>query len=551
MSISRLTRQIVISPIKSKKYEHAMKSPLFIWDAGAVETGLDVIGRSQGVLLAHLKYLVDEFHGVVRSIEYYDLVAGFWLDALSQNIYCAWRDVVAGIEPVEISPIPVIKSLAHAQTMIIDISWHQHLCSAVGLLLQGQSSGNWVVEQGPVRIDNDEWLGVAGKLLQRISTAKPKILLVQPYYKCSRREWMGALWRWRSWIAWDDLRYPISVSSNADLRWRKKQSTELSLPPRNFVELVMTLMPLYLPITLLEGFEDYRTAALALSLPRPQAVYSANALHKNLTFKVLMAEWRQEGTQLLYGQHGGGYGMEPRLAVEDYEIRVSDRFYSWGWQREGLPVYPLSPAMPFARRKSKSKHILMVCLDLPKVPYRLMFLPLTGTIETVHRNTCEFLMGLLDRRNLIIRPYPRDYGWGAFEMMRSAAPDAKFDMSSKFSTLIFACRLVVLSYLGTTWLETLGLNIPTVCFCDPAVYIFSAEAQVSVAALYNVGILHHSGKDAAHFVTSLGNDIEGWWNKAETQEARRNFVEQYANFSLDWKEQWEQEFKAVLDAARK
>ena len=43
------------------------------------------------------------------------------------------------------------------------------------------------------------------------------------------------------------------------------------------------------------------------------------------------------------------------------------------------------------------------------------------------------------------------------------------------------------------------------------------------------------------------DDIEKWWNKAETQEARRNFVEQYANLSPDWKEQWEQEFKAVLD----
>ena len=169
----------------------------------------------------------------------------------------------------------------------------------------------------------------------------------------------------------------------------------------------------------------------------------------------------------------------------------------------------------------------------------------------MHQDTCEFLARLPDRRHLLVRPYSQDYGWGAVEMMRKAAPDAEFDDRKKSADIRFAeSRLVIHNYLGTGWLETLALDIPTVCFYDTETFAFREAAQPHIDALESVGVLHRSGNSAALFVATHADDIEKWWNKAETQEARRNFVEQYANFSPDWKEQWEQEFKMVLDTMR-
>jgi len=309
-------------------------------------------------------------------------------------------------------------------------------------------------------------------------------------------------------------------------------------------------MPLYLPITLLEGFAAYRKAVFSFSLARPDVVYSANALLGNLTWKILAAEWRQEGTQMLYHQHGGGYGLEPMLAFEDYETRVSDRFYTWGWKREGFDIRPLSPAIPHKKNNSPGKGILLNCLDLPKVPYRLMLVPVSVAVENIHQHTCSFLFHLSQRRDIVIRPYPDDYGWGAEERMRNAAPFAMFDSQSNSFSLFFQSALVVHNYLGTGWLETLGLNIPTICFYDPDAYLFREAAQVHIDSLKDVGILHHSGHDAARFITALGNDIDGWWNRPEVQDAREKFVEHYANFSPDWKQQWEIEFEEVLDSVK-
>jgi putative transferase (TIGR04331 family) len=522
----------------------------FVWDAGAVTDGLIEVGRSRPVRLGHLKYLLDEFQGSEQTLEYYDLVAGDWLEILAHNIYCVWREVLAGSWVDEASPIPVIVSTKDAQVKATEGEWHRHLRWAVWQVLNGHRSGNWSVQVCDPEPEGIRRYDFAKRVLRSISTSKPEVLLAQPYFKCSHLESLGALWKWRSWIAWDDIQYPVPVAFVADWSWRKRQSEEVSPTLGSFSELVMCLMPLYIPIVLLEGHKNYRAAVMDLRVPRPRAVYSANALHGHSAAKLLFAEWRQQGTKILYHQHGGGYGYAPEMPIEDYEIRVSDRFYSWGWQREGLHVYPLSPAMPAVRRSHQSKNILLNCWDLPNVPYQLMYKPMPGTIEIMHRESCEFLAESLDHRNLVIRPYPNDFGWGVVKLMQALAPEAQFDRRPSNQISFYAsCRLVVHSYLGTSWLETLGLNIPTICFYDPGTYLFREDANPYIEALQMVGILHCSGKDAARFVTSLGNDVDGWWNKAEVQTARQSFVEKYANFSSDWVNQWEQEFLAAIDGA--
>ena len=107
-------------------------------------------------------------------------------------------------------------------------------------------------------------------------------------------------------------------------------------------------------------------------------------------------------------------------------------------------------------------------------------------------------------------------------------------------------QLVVHNYLGTSWLETLAMNIPTICFFDPTIYVPREAARPYVDSLTRVGILHHSGHDAARFVNSLNGDPSGWWNSSEVQEARREFTARYANLSDEWLDAWIIEFERML-----
>jgi putative transferase (TIGR04331 family) len=518
------------------------------WNSRLVALGLKKVTECEGEILHELKRLLDDYHHWERSASYYDTVMGDWLLHFTHQVYVAWQEVLTGNIPTINQSIPVSSDLTDA----FSLCWqgntlHDHLQWAVASLLEGGSASDWQFERESVVIVSGRRKSVSLRIVQFISTSKPVVLVTAPYFKCSKLEWLSALWRWRCWLAWDDIEYPIRISSQLDFTWRKAQATT-TLPVTNLTELVQVLLPLHLPVALLEGFAEYRKAVLAFPVPRPKAVYSANALHSHLAWKLLVAEWRQFGTLLLYHQHGGGYGIDYLHSIEEYETRVVDCYYTFGWSSEQPHVKPLSSPPINASPSRPRKRLLLSCLDMPQFVYRLHFHPMLGTIETLHRETCKFLTQLPDRRQLLVRPYPQDYGWGAVGMMRKVAPDAEFDDHKKSSAIRYAeSRLVIHNYLGTGWLETLALDIPTVCFYDPEAYAFREAAQSYIDALETVGVLHCSGNSAGLFVASLGDDIEKWWAKVEVQEARRNFVKQYANFSPDWKEQWEQEFKAVLD----
>lgn len=519
------------------------------WDKKAVDDGLNEVGNSHMQVLAWLKELLDRYHGKTRPMAYYDLIAGDWLLHFSHLTYAAWQEVLAGNVPIEGGPIPVAATPAIYNEMRFSDGFHKQLRWEIASLLEGISPDNWVFECDSVLMTGGGQSRLPLRLLRGLNVAKPDILVTFPSYKCSHSEWASALWRWRRWLAWDNFLYPIGIHARLDSAWRKTHAIAAG-QTANLDRLLRVLLPLHLPVALLEGFEDYRNAVLALPVARPKAVYSANALHSHLSWKLMAAEWRQQGTLLLYHQHGGAYGLDRIHAIEEFETRVSDRYYTWGWRRDESHIMPLSAAPPSAPNRTR-KWLLLSCGDYPRAVYRMHFHPMPGTIETMHRETCAFLAALPDRKNLLVRPYLHDYGWGFVDMMRKAAPDAAFDGLQVRSSVRYAeSRVVIHNYLSTGWLETLALDLPTVCFFDPDTYAFRESGQPYINALESVGVVHRSGVSAARFIANLGNDIEGWWRKPEVQEARRNFVERYANFSPDWKEQWEREFETVLDGVR-
>lgn len=523
-----------------------------LWDRDAVAIGLAEVDNCRPIVLAWLKELVDSYyHDTSRPLAYYDLLAGDWLLYFTHLVYAAWREVLAENISTENQVIPVSADLdTHFQMCWQESGLHEHLRWAVARLLEGASPHDWQFECESVLIAGRERHYLSEHLIRGLSTSKPDILVANPYLKCSRPEWAGALWLWRHHLSLNNLNYPFRISAKLDTSWRKAQAVAVA-PATNLNGLLRILLPLHLPVALLEGFADYRKTVLALSVARPKIIYSANALHGHLTFKLLAAEWRQQGTLLLYHQHGGGYGIDRTHAVEEFETRVADRYYTWGWRREEPHVKPLSRPLPHIPPRQPRKRLLLMCVNFPRVVYRLQFHLMPGATQTMHRETCKFLATLPDHSKLLVRPYPQDYGWGFSDMMRKSAPNAEFDDHRIGSFVRYAeSRLVVHNYLGTSYLETLALNIPTICFYDPTTYAFREGAQPFIDKLEMVGILHRSGVTAAHFVAGILNNTETWWNQPDIQSVRQDFVNHYANFSLDWKQQWEREFEVILDEVR-
>jgi putative transferase (TIGR04331 family) len=519
------------------------------WNAGKVVAALSALDECLPVLRDELRDALNDYHGVRHSTQYYDVLAGDWLELFAHAVYAARQDCLAGHGPaVDRQAIPVAAdNRSSLRSAMEDEQWHEHLRWAIARLLEGHTPDRWRFQQSEVIVasgDNGK-LSTSG-LVRGFSTTQPKLLLSAPYFKCSRTEWLAAMWRWRHWARWDDIRYPFDFKCIIDYKWRSGKAAQIDA--RDLVGLLRALLPLHIPAVLVEGFGEFEKKVQSLGVPRPRAAYTANALHGHMAFKFLAAQWQEEGTPLLCHQHGGGYGLDRIHAPERFESRVADRFYTWGWGAAGQRMRPLSsPAMPRIRT-DKRRQVLLNCVVFPRHVYRLHFHPMPGTIETLLDETVAFSAAIAGKRSLLVRLYQSDWGWGMAQAIRSAAPGVSFDDARANAFTRYAeSELVVHNYLGTSWLETLAMNIPTVCIFDPETYAFRSEAQPYVDALERVGILHRSGGEAAKFILSLGHDVAGWWNKPEVQSAREDFVVHYANFSSDWKKQWEREFEGLID----
>lgn len=517
-----------------------------VWNADAVSLGLDEIAKHRQQLLASLKTLLDDFHRANRPLRYYDVIAGDWLEMLIHAIYVAYHSVMTHEQHSREGGIPVAGDTADFLQLTLEPCFHDYLRAIVASILIGESLSCWRFDRDKldVSLGRSEW---RHRLLKgSFSTTRPKLLICNPYYKCSTAEWLAALWKWRRWAKWDDFDYPISYSCHIDQDWRRERAAA-NCPVRDFSDLMQVMLPLSIPAVLLEGFVALRDKLLALKILPPRALYTANALHSNLTFKVLAAEWQGQGTKILNHQHGGSYGLDRVHVIEQYESRVSDRFYSWGWHSNTESVRAMSaPNLPTLHRSRQ--RLLLNCVDFPRTVYRLHFHPMPGTIETLVLETVGFVVGLPEKSALLIRFPHIDYGWGMRSAIQVAAPWVAFDLELPSAFQRYAeSRLIVHNYLGTGWLETLALNIPTVCFFDSKTYAFRAQAQPYIDALEGVGILHRSGLDAARHVAEMWKDPDGWWQGADIQSVRRDFVARYANFSPDWPRQWEREFSGLLE----
>jgi putative transferase (TIGR04331 family) len=96
------------------------------------------------------------------------------------------------------------------------------------------------------------------------------------------------------------------------------------------------------------------------------------------------------------------------------------------------------------------------------------------------------------------------------------------------ASLIQRSRLIVHSYDSTGILETLALNIPTLCFWTGGTSHLRASAVPFYELLADAGILHATADSAARKVAHVWSDVRSWWRGAAVQSARLGFCHEYA-----------------------
>src|SRR3989338_2309075 len=122
-----------------------------------------------------------------------------------------------------------------------------------------------------------------------------------------------------------------------------------------------------------------------------------------------------------------------------------------------------------------------------------------------------------------------DYGWGQATRWHDRFPDLRLNDGTDFmEPLIRSSRLFISPYNSTTFLETLGRNIPTIMFWNPKYSELRPNAQSYFDRLQQAGIFHDTPESAAAKVTEIWDDVPGWWQQKAVMEARQFFCNRFA-----------------------
>lgn len=272
-----------------------------------------------------------------------------------------------------------------------------------------------------------------------------------------------------------------------------------------FERVFVQSLPRNFPTVYLEAYQQARAEIIQRYRTVPSVIISAYGWWFNEPLKFLAAEAQARGSRLVAMQHGGGYGIFQFSAVECHESRLADSYMVWGWADAGpgkcrnLPAPKLSSLLtsrPIKPADRKTEKILFVSSAHLRYLLRFHPCPLGIQDQAYFRWQLRFLAAVPDRirRALLFRAYPKDYGHATCQQISARFADIKWDESKSFVSRMRESPLAVIDHCGTTFLETLQLNVPTILFWDTHWTEVMDEAEPYFEGLRKVGILWDSPK---------------------------------------------------------
>jgi putative transferase (TIGR04331 family) len=267
---------------------------------------------------------------------------------------------------------------------------------------------------------------------------------------------------------------------------------------------------------------------------RPRFVFTSNAFDTDERFKVWVAQKVEQGTPYFTGQHGNNYGTHRWWGAEFWPERAAtDRFVTWGWTNEDpreVPAFNFKTAGIAPRARVPAGGVLLIEVA---IPHRTAPYDSDDDFAEYQRQQFRFVGALPDaiRARLTVRLHGefRQHRWHEDQRWAESAPDVRLETGrAPIAELIAESQLVVHSYDSTGILETLALDIPTMCFWHGGLSHLNSYSRPYYELLRQAGILLETPEAAAAAVAKHFGDLSGWWRSDAVDCARREFCARYA-----------------------
>jgi putative transferase (TIGR04331 family) len=302
---------------------------------------------------------------------------------------------------------------------------------------------------------------------------------------------------------------------------------------------LLGLIRLYIPRSYVEDYQLLRHDPRLKDFSKnPKIIFTSNAFWFDDVFKAYMAAASEAGARIVIGQHGGVFGTAEHSASEDHQLEIADRFISYGWTRAGfeskiVQVGNFKTSGLTLNRSPKPTKALVVLTAAPSYPRFATGGPMTDSEwRSYVTQQVDFVQRLQDeaRSKILLRLKPNAFGLDQVAPWNGVVPESSMNLGvGGLDGLLGESELVIVTYEGTTHLDTLHLGIPTVILLDRNIWPLRAEARPLYERLEAAKILFYDSHDAAdHVQEILTTGVEQWWSSEATQATVRDFCQVFS-----------------------
>ena len=308
----------------------------------------------------------------------------------------------------------------------------------------------------------------------------------------------------------------------------------------------------HIPESFLEKFDDIFNKIKNFNLPiNPKKIFVTNFPY-NTFLSFYLAMCKEKGSKIISGQHGGCYGQYDRHWIEEFEIKISDNFLTYGWisrsnSEKTIPIGMLKQLDKNNQFSIKNKkNILFIIRARSKYISKLD----SGTRSNYKFDYLDNVFFLIEnlnkklKKNTKIRLRDIDLGWAEHPRFKKKFPDIRIDYgTSNILKLMKSSKIVVSTSLSTSYLETLSMNIPTVVVTNFELEPVRIECKKYLDLLIDSKILHLNPNTAIAHLNSIYDNVGDWWFDQTVQNNVKIFCEKYAklNYKIN------KDLKKILD----
>ena len=314
-----------------------------------------------------------------------------------------------------------------------------------------------------------------------------------------------------------------------------------------FEEFLVKELPKIIPKSVIEGYKYYIKEINTNHNLNPKNIFFTTSDLNDVT-KILISEQLKKRTKIINFQHGGNYGFIKNYSSEEHEIKNSDIFLTFGWGKKNIlprlrntkckikKLTPIDfPIIPKKDRTSSNKKLLFI---LPHFePY--FFANINESYPINHEkliaiNQITKLFNLLDSKifkEIEVRFHPLDKMSTKKYIMSKVKNNIKIlDAKNKdFPLFLNECSLCISLYPGTSFLQTLFMDIPTLVFFDTKIWKIRNQSKRNLKILKKNQIYFDDAIKMSQFINYNSMNFDKWWNYKKTKNAVKNFTNIFSN----------------------